>query len=138
MWGACNTCIRLQPRVRSSCTTVNSWMILFIFFFLFLLIVVVGPFVHVSFQDCVVVGIVLLYFCFVFSFVRFFSFQERKLNFKFERSNTYFCWVIYKVSKREQKCLVKGLLQLVLYIMHLPGKILTVIIVSQSPFPSLI
>ena len=65
-------------------------MILFNFF-LFVLIVVVGPFVHVSFQDCVVVGIVSLYFCFVFSFVCFFSFQEIKLNFKFERSNTYFC-----------------------------------------------
>ena len=62
--------------MRSSCTTVNSWMILFNFF-LFVLIVVVGPFVHVSFQDCIVVGIVLLYFRFVFSFV---SFPSKKQN----------------------------------------------------------
>ena len=63
--------------MRSSCTTVNSWMILFNFF-LFVLIVVVGPFVHVSFQDCAVVGIVLLYFYLFFHL--FVSFPSKKEN----------------------------------------------------------
>ena len=70
--------------------------------------------------SCVLSGLCCCWHCFALFlfcfFICFFSFQETKLNFKFERSNTYFCWVIYKVSKREQKCLVKGLLQLVLYI----------------------
>ena len=55
-----------------------SWIILSNFV---LLIVVVGPFVDESFQVCVVVDIALVYFCLVFSFVCFFSFQERKLKF---------------------------------------------------------
>ena len=55
-----------------------SWIILSNFV---LLVVVVGPFVDVSFQVCVVVDIALVYFCLVFSFVCFFSFQERKLKF---------------------------------------------------------
>ena len=56
-----------------------SWIILsnFVLF----VVVVVGPFVDVSFQVCVVVDIALVYFCLVFSFVCFFSFQERKLKF---------------------------------------------------------
>ena len=52
-------------------------MILFNFF-LFVLIVVVGPFVHVSFQDCAVVGIVLLYFYLFFHL--FVSFPSKKEN----------------------------------------------------------
>ena len=55
-----------------------SWIILSNFV---LLVVVVGPFVDESFQVCVVVDIALVYFCLVFSFVCFFSFQERKLKF---------------------------------------------------------
>ena len=55
-----------------------SWIILSNFV---LLVVVVGPFVNVSFQVCVVVDIALVYFCLFFSFVCFFSFQERKLKF---------------------------------------------------------
>ena len=56
-----------------------SWIILsnFVLF----VVVVVGLFVDVSFQVCVVVDIALVYFCLVFSFVCFFSFQERKLKF---------------------------------------------------------
>ena len=56
-----------------------SWIILSNF--VLLVVVVVGPFVDVSFQVCVVVDIALVYFCLVFSFVCFFSFQERKLKF---------------------------------------------------------
>ena len=38
MLGACNTCVRLQSKVTSSETTVNSWMIyLFIYLFIYLL-----------------------------------------------------------------------------------------------------
>ena len=55
-----------------------SWIILSNFV---LLVVAVGPFVDVSFQVCVVVDIALVYFCLFFSFVCFFSFQERKLKF---------------------------------------------------------
>ena len=55
-----------------------SWIILSNFV---LFVVVVDPFVDVSFQVCVVVDIALVYFCLVFSFVCFFSFQERKLKF---------------------------------------------------------
>ena len=57
-----------------------SWMILSNFVLL-VVVVVVGLFVDVSFQACVVVDIALNYFCLVFSFVCFFSFQERKLKF---------------------------------------------------------
>ena len=49
--------------------------------FVLFVVVVVGLFVDVSFQVCVVVDIALVYFCLVFSFVCFFSFQERKLKF---------------------------------------------------------
>ena len=38
MLGACNTCVKLQSRVTSSRTTVNSWMILFYFSLLLLLL----------------------------------------------------------------------------------------------------
>ena len=48
MLGACNTCVRLQSKVTSSETTVNSWMIyLFIYlfiYFLFLFIYLFFPF----------------------------------------------------------------------------------------------
>ena len=47
--GACNTCVRLQSRVTSSGTTVNSWMIFFIviiffYFIKFLFIYLFFPF----------------------------------------------------------------------------------------------
>ena len=52
-----------------------SWIILsnFVLF----VVVVVGLFVDVSFQVCVVVDIALVYFCLVFSFV---SFPSKKEN----------------------------------------------------------
>ena len=44
MLGACNTCVRLQPRVTSSGTTVSSWMIWFhcFYFYFFRLFCFVG------------------------------------------------------------------------------------------------
>ena len=94
------TCVKLQSRVTSSGTTVNNWMIWFdfsyyyyccychycccgfvclfficLFFDLFVVLAIVGLFVDVCFQVCIVVVIVLGCFCFCF-LVCLFSFMK--------------------------------------------------------------
>ena len=144
MLGACNTCVRLQSKVTSSETTVNSWMIyLFIYlfiYFLFLFIYLFFPFspllvcfacfcfVAVDFVFifywpifyCVLLNLSFLFFSFPFLFI------SRAVLIKFcvalglifrqsENKISYF-WVVYKFLSVGMELAVIKELFIVLYI----------------------
>ena len=144
MLGACNTCVRLQSKVTSSETTVNSWMIyLFIYLFIYLLFLFIylffpfSPllvcfacfcFVAVDFVFifywpifyCVLLNLSFLFFSFPFLFI------SRAVLIKFcvalglifrqsENKISYF-WVVYKFLSVGMELAVIKELFIVLYI----------------------